>query len=397
MTIAGHAISGLKVVDLSRVLGGPYCTQILADHGADVIKIEPPGGDETRYWGPPFADGIASYFIGVNRNKRSLSLNLKSEAGREVLLKLIADADILIENFKPGTMEQWGLGYHDRLAAEFPQLVYCRISGYGSDGPLGGFPGYDAVLVAMSGLMSANGDKSTGPMRLGVPVVDLSCGLYSAIGILMAVIERQRSGLGQFLDMTLFDSAYAVMHPHAANYFLSGRDPERTGNAHPNICPYDKFATKSVEIFLAIGNDRAFRILCKRLGNETLADDPRFGTNADRVTNRAALTEILQDRLAEEEGEAFCLDLLAIGIPAGPVLPPSAALASAHAAARGTIEEAPSYKGISSPIRLSRTPSVGVRERPPQLGAHSRAILAEAGLTTDEIEKLIADGDVKTS
>ena len=276
---------GVKVIDLTRVLGGPFCTQILGDHGADIIKVEPPQGDEVRDWGPPYHEGDASYYIGLNRNKRSIALDLGQAEGRDVLLRLLDGADVLIENFKPGSMERWGLGYDDTLKSRFPQLVHCRISGFGADGPLGGFAGYDAIAQAMGGMFSVNGDPECGTTRIGVPLVDLGTGLYAAIAILMALIERGRSGLGQFIDMTLYDCAIALMHPHVANYQLSGKVPGLTGNAHPNISPYDKFRTKTVEIFLGMGNERAFRRLCEELDEPELADDERFANNAERVVN----------------------------------------------------------------------------------------------------------------
>ena len=228
------ALAGLKVIDLTRVLGGPYCTMVLSDHGAEVIKLEPPQGDETREWGPPFDEaGDASYYLGINRNKKGVGLDLAKPAGREVLLRLLEDADVLVENFKPGSMEKWGLGYGDVLSKRFPRLIHCRVSGFGADGPLGGFPGYDAVLQAMVGLMSINGTETSGPTRLGNPIVDIATGLFSAIAILMALYERERSGKGQYCDMTLHDCGMALLHPHAANFFLSGRRPKATGNPHP--------------------------------------------------------------------------------------------------------------------------------------------------------------------
>src|SRR5579875_3512193 len=282
------ALAGIRGVELSRGLGGPYATMILSDHGAEVIKVEPPQGDETRDWGPPFQDGDASYFIGVNRNKRSVALDIGKPEGRAVLLRLLEDADVLVENFKTGSMERWGLGYADVLEQRFPRLIHCRVSGFGADGPLGGLPGYDAILQAMTGLMSVNGDPSTGPLRLGTPVVDLATGLYSVCGILMALQERTRSGRGQFLDMTLHDCGMALLHPQAANFFLNGKRPVPLGNPHPNIAPYEKYQTASCEIFIAIGNDRQFRILAEQIGRPGLADDPRFRTNRDRLANRPA-------------------------------------------------------------------------------------------------------------
>ena len=231
-------LSGVRVVDLSRVLGGPFCTQILGDYGAEVIKVEPPQGDDTRAWGPPFAEDTAAYFIGLNRNKRGIVLDLNQQAERDVLLRLLGSADVLVENFKVGTLERWGIGQQD-LAERFPRLVHCRISGFGADGPLGGLPGYDAVIQAMSGLMSINGSPDGPPTRIGVPVVDLATGLYAVIGILMALHERAASGRGQFVDAALFDCGVSLLHPHLANYLASGRVPLRTGNAHPDITPYD--------------------------------------------------------------------------------------------------------------------------------------------------------------
>src|SRR5271165_656099 len=274
MAEAEGALAGLKVVDLSRVLGGPFCTQILGDHGADVLKVEPPVGDETRTWGPPFQDGTAAYFIGVNRNKRGIVLDLTSEEGRMALLGLLEGADVMIENFKTGTLEKWGIG-GEALRERFPRLIHCRISGFGADGPLGGMPGYDAAIQAMSGLMSVNGEPAPegGPTRIGVPVVDLVTGLNACIGILMALHERESSGRGQLVEAALFDCAISLLHPHLANYFLAGTEPKRYGNAHPNVVPYDTFATRTTPLFLAVGNNGQFRKLCEQLGCPELAQD----------------------------------------------------------------------------------------------------------------------------
>jgi formyl-CoA transferase len=387
------ALAGLKVIDLTRVLGGPYCTMILADHGAEVIKIEPPQGDETRHWGPPFdAGGDASYFLGVNRNKRSLALDLGREEGRAVLWRLLEGADVLIENYKPGSMEKWGLGY-ETLAARFPGLVHCRVSGFGADGPLGGLPGYDAILQAMVGLMSINGTRQTGPTRLATPVVDLATGLYSAIAILMALQERAHSGRGQFCDMTLHDCGMALLHSHAPNFFLNGRRPQPTGNPHPNISPYSKYATRTGEIFVACGNEPAFRKFCEFLGLAELASDPRFASNGARVTNRAALDAILDARLAEEDGLALCERLLAAGLPAGPVRHVDEAMAAPHTAHRQMVVELDGFRALGTPIKLSRTPG-GARARPPRFNEHGAALLAAHGYSADEIAALEAAGVV---
>ncbi|MBB5214055.1 CaiB/BaiF CoA transferase family protein [Parapusillimonas granuli] len=363
------ALQGCKVVDLSRVLGGPYCTQILGDHGAEVFKVEPPAGDETRGWGPPFQEGTASYFLGVNRNKLGLSLDLSSEEGRRFLLALLEDADVLVENFKPGTLEKWGLGA-DVLQPRFPKLIHCRISGFGADGPLGGLPGYDACAQAMCGLMSVNGEANGAATRVGLPVVDMVTGLNAALAILMALNERQRSGLGQFLDITLFDCAISLLHPHAANFFLSGQVPQRSGNAHPNIAPYETFPTRAGEIFLAVGNNRQFRLLVEALGQAPLADDPRYASNADRLQNRAALRDTLMALLARHEAAGLSQRLLRQGVPAAPVMNVEELLRHPHTRHRGMVLDEDGYRAIASPIKLSRTPA-SLRRMPPRFGQHN--------------------------
>src|SRR5919106_2765133 len=291
---APGAMTGLRVIDLTRVLGGPYCTQILADHGADVIKVEPPAGDEVRDWGPPFHEEDAAYFVGINRNKRSIGLDLASEDGRAVLMKLLETADVLIENFKPGTLDKWGIG-NDVLRAKFPKLVHCRISGFGADGPRGGNPGYDAIVQAMAGMIAANGSPEGGPTRIGIPVVDLTTGLYAAVGILMALQERQKSGLGQFLETTLFETGLAIMHPHSSNYFFTGKTPVPQGNPHPSLAPYESFETRDGLIFIGIGNDATFRKLCQEVGKPELGTDKRFARNQDRIANREALRAEMEE------------------------------------------------------------------------------------------------------
>jgi crotonobetainyl-CoA:carnitine CoA-transferase CaiB-like acyl-CoA transferase len=385
------ALAGIKVVDLTRVLGGPYCTMILSDHGAEVIKIEPPQGDEVRDWGPPFHDGDASYFIGINRNKHAISLDIGKPAGREVLLRLLDGADVLTENFKPGAMEKWGLGYHEVLSHRFPGLIHCRISGFGGDGPLGGLPGYDAILQAMTGLMSVNGDANTGPMRLGTAVVDMGTGLYSAIGILMALHERKASGRGQYLDMTLYDCGMALLHPQAANYFLNGKRPAGTGNPHPNLVPYDKYPTRTCEIFIASGNNGQFRKLCEQIGRPELADDPRFANNGERNVNRHALGAELAAAFAQQDGNELANRLIRNGVPAGPVLPVDEATAAPHTAHRDMVTELDWYKGLGTPIKLSRTPG-GTRRPPPRFGQDGAAVLAKHGYSKAEIAALQRDG-----
>ncbi|MDY7574390.1 CoA transferase [Actimicrobium sp. CCI2.3] len=351
------ALDGIRVIDLSRILGGPYCGQILGDHGADVLKIEPPGGDDTRTWGPPFEDGVASYYLAINRNKRGMRLDFSEEAGRATLLGLLADADVLIENFKTGTLERWGLGA-DVLATQFPRLVHCRVTGFGASGPLGALPGYDAAIQAMSGIMSVNGEAGGDPLRVGVPVVDMVTGLHAVIGILLALQERSRSGCGQFVEAALYDSGLSLLHPHAANWFGSGKTPQRTGNAHPNITPYDVFPTATDSIFLAVGNDRQFQGLCAVLGQPELATQPAFVDAKSRTTNRADLRPVLIGLLATWDSTLLSEKLMQAGVPCAPILDVPAALEHPHTVHREMVVHMPGgYRGIASPIRLGRTPA----------------------------------------
>ncbi|RDI28707.1 crotonobetainyl-CoA:carnitine CoA-transferase CaiB-like acyl-CoA transferase [Pseudacidovorax intermedius] len=351
------ALAGIRVLDLSRILGGPYCGQILGDHGADVLKVEPPGGDDTRTWGPPFRDGVASYYHGLNRNKRIQHLDLTTAEHRERLLALVAEADVLIENFKTGTMERWGIGQAE-LSRRFPRLVWCRVTGFGSDGPLGALPGYDAAVQAMTGIMSINGEADGGPLRVGLPVVDMVTGMNAALGVLMALQERERSGRGQLVEAALYDSGLALLHPHAANWFMDGRTPRRTGNAHPNIYPYDALRTGTDPVFVAVGNDRQFAAFCRVIGMPELAADADYATAGARSANRDALKAALEARMAALDGRALVEDLMAAGVPAAPVLDVEAALRHPHTAHRGMVVEMEGgWRGLGSPIKLDRTPA----------------------------------------
>lgn len=370
MTTSGTpgALAGLRVIDLSRVLGGPFCGQILGDHGADVLKIEPPQGDDTRAWGPPFRDGVASYYLGLNRNKRGAQLDLASPEGREALLGLLDGADVLLENFKTGTLEKWGLGY-DTLSQRFPRLVHCRVSGFGADGPLGGLAGYDAAVQALAGIMTVNGEAGGNPLRVGLPVVDLVTGLNAAIGVLLALQERARSGRGQFVEASLFDCGLSLLHPHAANWFLDGKRPGLSGNAHPNIYPYDAFPTGTAPVFIAVGNDRQFGALCEQLGRCELAGDARFATPGARSVHRAALREALVDALAGQDGVALAETLMQRGVPCAPILGVDAALQHAHTRHREMVVSiGDDYRGVASPIKLSRTPATYRLAPPVALG-----------------------------
>jgi formyl-CoA transferase len=387
------ALAGIRIIDLTRVLGGPYCTQMLADHGADVIKIEPPAGDEVRDWGPPFRNGTASYYVGVNRNKRPMALDLTVPKGREVLLKLLESADVLIENQKVGTMARWGLDYEATLKRRFPRLIYCHITGFGATGPWGGLPGYDAAVQAVSGLISINGSPESGPVRMGTPMVDMGTGLYAANAILMALLERARSGQGQFLDVALFDCAIALVHPHAANYFMSGTAPKLIGNSHPNISPYDLYQTRGRPLFLAVGNDRQFQRMCQLLGKPELARDARFLKNQDRVTNRAALNAELGRLLAEHDGTDLADRLLAEGVPCGAMLTLPEVFDHPHTKHRNMVLDDGPYRGTGIPVKLSRTPG-RLRWGPKPFGADGRQVLKEAGYPPAEIDALVAEGVV---
>ncbi len=387
------ALAGWTVIDLTRVLGGPYCTQLLGDMGARVIKVEPPQGDETRDWGPPFKDGESAYFTGVNRNKESLGLDLSKSEGRDVLLRLLDGADVVIENFKTGTLEKWGLGYEDVLREKFPHLIHCRITGFGGDGPLGGFPGYDAVAQAMCGLISVNGAPASGPVRLGIPIVDIAAGLFAATAILAAAVERGASGQGQSVEASLYDTGIALLHPHAANWFMSGAVPALTGNAHPNIAPYDAFPTATGPIFLSIGNNGQFARLCEELDAPALLKDPRFADNADRMGHRDVLREELVRLLADRDGAALCQSLLAGAIPAGPILDMPSVLTHPHAKHRGMIVEKDGYRGTGLATKFSRTPG-GARRAPPRFGEDGRSVLKDAGFSDGEVQSLVAAGIV---
>ncbi|PHY06031.1 MAG: carnitine dehydratase [Alcaligenaceae bacterium] len=369
------SLAGVRVLDLSRVLAGPLCAQMMADHGADVIKIEAPQGDETRLLGPPFIEpGQAAYFSALNRGKRGLSLDLSQSTDRAILEALLAQADVLIENFVPGTMAKWGLGYDEYLSQAFPQLIYCSISGFGATGPLANLPGYDAVLQAMCGLMSINGDPHSGPTRIGVPVVDQVTGYNAFCGIMMALLARNRTQQGQRVESTLFDSALSMLIPHAANWMTSGDTPALSGSAHPNIPTYNRFAVGDGTIFLGIVNEGQFNKFCKYIGREDLLTNPLFNSNASRMTNREALRTEMEAALKDFSRVTLCKELMAIGVAAGPVHSVPEAFEQPHTTARDMFIQRPDYRGVGIPIKLSKTPGKP-GQRPPRLGEHNTTII----------------------
>lgn len=325
-----------------------------------------------------------------NRNKRSIALDLSREEGRAVLMRMLEGADIVIENFKVGTMEKWGIG-PEVLQARFPRLVHARITGFGSDGPLGAMPGYDGAVQAWSGLLSVNGDPKSGPVRVGVSIVDMVTGLNTAIGILMAIEERHGSGKGQFLKVTLYDAALSILLPYPHNWFMSGNAPRMMGNRSPNIAPYDLFPTAGHKLFLAVGNDRQFRRLCDELGQPEIAEDPRFATNADRLNHQDELRASLEVPLAKKDGEAFARRLMSLGIPAGAVMSVPDAMQHPHTAHRDMIVDAGRVRTIGNPIKFGRTPATGHAE-PPEFAAQTAEILNDFGFSAEEIKGLIDQG-----
>ncbi len=389
------SLDGLKVVDLSRVLGGPLCAQILGDHGADVVKVEGPAGDETRTWGPPFNDaGMASYFAGINRNKRTVCVDLAAPEGRDVVMRLLQDADVLVENFKVGTLERWGMGYDEVLRERFPRLIHCRVTGFGATGPLGGLPGYDAAVQALSGLMSINGDPEGVATRMGVPIVDVTTGLNAVIGILMALHERERSGRGQSVESALFDSALFSLYPHSINTLFTGRAPQRSGNGHPNIAPYDTYATATEPIYLAVGNNGQFQRLCEAVGHAHLAEDERYATNAQRAVHRFELKKDLQSAFSSFDAQTLFQKLVAVGVPCGVIQNVVEALAHPHTAHRGMVAEVEGFRSVASPIKFSRTPA-SYRLRPQEIGQSTLQVLGEAGLSQEQIALLLERGVIR--
>ncbi|MEJ7930454.1 CoA transferase [Ramlibacter sp. AN1015] len=356
MNRSPSALTGMRVLDLSRVLAGPLCAQMLADHGAEVIKVESLAGDETRKLGPPFTPaGPSAYFAALNRGKRSVRLDFNDEGQREALVGLMASADLLIENFLPGTMERWGLGY-EQICDRHPGLIYCSVTGFGEDGPLGGLPGYDAILQAMSGLMSLTGNQDSGPLKVGVPVVDILTAHNAMIGVLLARVEQLRSGRGQKVEVSLYDSALSMLVPQASNWLHSGVEPRQMGNGHPNIYPYDLFRVSNGEIYIGILNDAQFARFCNELRVPELAADERFKSNPQRLANRQALRAEIERAVGASPSQALCERLMKVGVPAAPVLSVSAALNHPHTAHREMVVRDGDYQGLGVPVKLSLTP-----------------------------------------
>ena len=392
------ALDGLTVVDLTRVLSGPYCTMMLADMGARVIKVEQPGrGDDTRAWGPPFQNGESAYFLSINRNKESVTLNLKHPEGRRVLDALIERADVLVENFRPGTLERMGLGYAD-LSKQRPDLVYCSISGFGQTGPRRREPGYDAVMQGEGGLMSITGAPDGPGYRLGIAIVDIVSGMFSAYGIAVALLARERTGRGQYIDVGMLDSVAALLTYQAGIHFTTGEAPGRLGNRHPSITPYETLEAADGELVVAAGNDQLWRTFCGVIGAEALADDARFRTNKDRVAARDALRPLLVERMRTRPAAEWIGRLKTAGIPCGAVRDLAQVFADPQLIERAMVVAldhpvAGAIRQLGVPIKMSGTPGA-VRTPPPALGQHTEAILGELGMSGPEIARLRADGAV---
>ena len=389
----------IRVLDLSRVLAGPYAAMTLGDLGADVIKIEQPGeGDETRAWGPPWAGGESAYYLSVNRNKRGITLNLKTEGGRRVFLDLVRRGDVLIENFKRGTLERMGLD-DETLWAANPRLIHASITGFGPVGPYADYPGYDFVVQAMAGIMSITGEPEGEPMKVGVAIVDITAGLFTMGAVLAALHTRQETGRGQRIDVSLLESALAWLANVGSNYLVSGEEPKRYGNAHPNIVPYQSFHAKDRPLALAVANPRQFRRFCELAGRPELADDPRYATNADRLAHRAELVAQIQALIEQRTADEWLRLLNDNGIPAGPINTVSQAFADPQVQALGIVHALPhptagEIRVVGPPFRFTETPAAP-RSAPPLLGEHTEDVLRDVlGLDADTVAELRAEGAI---
>lgn len=397
MNTTKGSLSGLRVLDLSRILAGPYCTMLLGDLGADVIKVESRSGDDTRYWGPPFHGNESAYYLGINRNKRSMVIDFSVAQGREVAAELMKKCDVLVENFRFGTLERWGFD-QDWFDEHAPALVRCSITGYGPSGPRRDSPGYDFILQAESGLMSICGEPDGEPTKYGVAVVDLATGMFACIGILAALDARKRTGRGQKVDVSLFESALALLANVASNSLISDADAQRYGNGHPNIVPYRSFPVKDGYLALAVGNDQQFRRFSMLVGREDWITDSSFCTNQARVENRELVDREVGAALSDATLDEWLERLRSIGVPCGKVNSVVTALADPQAAAREMVRtiEHPlgAFRALGIPLKFSDTPGA-IRHPPPLLGEHTETLLRELlDMPPEKIERLRDAGGI---
>jgi formyl-CoA transferase len=397
-------LDGIRILDLSRAMAGPFCTMMLGDLGAEVIKVElPQSGDESRSWGPPFVGkpygpypGESAYYISINRNKLGITVNLKSPQGQEIVRRLASISDVVVENYRTGVLDKMGLGYED-LHKRNPRLVYCSISGYGRTGPQADRPGYDAILQAEGGIMSISGPVEGPPSRIGISMIDISTGMFSATAILAALRVRDVTGEGQLIDMSLLDSNAALLANIASNYLIGGKAPRRFGNAHPNLIPYEAFQARDRWFMLGVANDRQWGSMCQVIGHPELKDDPRFVTNSDRLANREALTKIISEAFLRRDAEEWLKELETAGIPCGSINTIPEVFNSPQADARNlslTVEHATAgeIKVPGFPYKFSQTPAE-VHLPPPTLGEHNEKVLTELlGYSAEEVPRLREQG-----
>ena len=388
------ALDGVRVLDLTRALAGPFCTLMLGDYGADVIKIEIPGsGDDTRQWGPPFIGDESAYFLSINRNKRSLTLNFKEEKAREIFLKLVEQSDVVVENFTPGVMSRFGLAY-DVVKRANPGIVYCSISGFGQDGPYQSRPAYDQIMQGISGLMSITGDPAGEPEKIGVAVTDIGAGMWAAFAVMSALYRRSQDGQGQYIDISMLDAQVAWLTYQAGYFFAYDRPPGRLGKAHPTLVPYQAFMGNDAKYFnVAVGSDRLWERFCQAVKREDLKDHPDYANNGVRVENRATLVPLLQEYFLTRPADEWVADLQANNVPAGPINDLADVFSDPQVLHREMLLEIPhptleSVKQTGLPIKFSRTPG-GLDKHPPLLGEHNESILSDLGYSAAEIKDMV--------